>query len=121
MTRQMHLGGLALDGPGVHPLFPVGVILVDHLQRDRPAQRASVADPARHIGAITLDLHPPTASVTQLTAGQVAIYLLTLKPQACRQAFDDARQAGTVRFTGGGQLQGHTPRLRGKSALPPGG
>ncbi len=40
-ARQVHLGdGLRSDRPGAHALFPVGVVAVGDLQRDRAAERA---------------------------------------------------------------------------------
>ena len=41
-----------LHRPGIHPLFPVGEVAVVDLDRDRPAERASVPDPAGDVGAV---------------------------------------------------------------------
>ena len=44
--RQVHLRQLRLHRPRVHPLLPVGVVPVDHLERDRPAQRPPMPNAA---------------------------------------------------------------------------
>ncbi len=45
-TRQVHLVDLLVDGPRVHPLFPVRVVAVVDLQRDRTAERVPVTHAA---------------------------------------------------------------------------
>ena len=89
--RQVHLGGLGLDRPRVHPLFPVGEVAVVDLERDRAAERAAVADAGGDVGAVGLDLHAPAAAVAELAAREVAVERLAVElrgrragPRRCR-------------------------------------
>ena len=108
-AREVHLGDLLLDRPWAHPLFPVGVVAVGDLKRHRPAERAPVADAARHLRAIALDLHAPAAAVPELTACHVAVQLLGCQLEARGQALDDAGEAGAVRLAGGCHAERHGP------------
>src|SRR4051794_35920542 len=104
-ARQVHLGHLGLDRPRVHPLLPVGEVAVLHLQRDRAAERAPVADAGGDLRAVALDLHPSAAAVAQLAAGHVAVDRLAVELEAGGQALDDAREAGPVRLAGRDELE----------------
>src|SRR5436305_94257 len=110
-ARQVDLIDLLLHRPRAHALAPVGVVAVDDLQRDGPAERVAVADPAGDLGAVALDLHAPATTVAELAAGHVGVEILGRHLQAGRQALDDARQAGTMRLAGGYEAEGHGPSL----------
>ena len=95
-ARQMDLGHVGLDRPRVHPLFPVLVVAVGDLERDRAAQRAPVADPGGDRRGVLLDLHPPAAAVAELAAREVAVDRLLRELQARGQALHDRGQARPV-------------------------
>ena len=97
--------------PGAHALLPVGVVAVRHLQRDRAAERATVADAAGDLGGVALDLHPPAAAVAELAAGHVVVEILGAHAEARGQALDDAGQAGAVRLAGRYETERHAPSL----------
>ena len=59
-----------------------------------------MAHPARHLGAVTLDLHAPAAAVTELAAGHVAVDLLLGQLESGREPLDDAGEAGPVGLAG---------------------
>src|SRR5579884_1200357 len=112
----MHLGDLRFDGPGVHPLIPVGVVQVRDLERDRAAERPAVPDPAADRDAIALDLHPPAAAVAELPARQIAIDRVPVDLEARGKTVDDAGEAGAMGLAGGDQMQlGHLPGGYGRA------
>src|SRR5439155_5305931 len=90
------------------------------LHRDRPSERASVADPTDDLRAVALDLHAPPASVTELAARHVPVEILGRDLEARRQALEDARQARTVRLAGGCETKRHTLKLIAELSAPPG-
>ena len=104
---QVHLGQLRRDRPGIHPLLPVGVIAVDHLQRDRTPERPAVPDAGRDLHPVALDLHTAAAAVTELAASEIAVQRLAVELEPGGQTLDDAGEAGAVRLPGGGQFQAH--------------
>ena len=106
---QMHLGDRLLDGPRVHPLFPVGVVAVGDLERDRAAQRPAVPDARGDLGAVALDLHAPAAPVAELAAGHVPVQVLLGELQPGGKALYEACQAGAVRLAGGDKSELHGP------------
>ena len=75
-ARQVDLVDLGVDRPRVHPLLPVAVVAVVDPQRHRAAERAAVADPGDHVGAVLLDLHAPAAAVAELAPREVAVDVL---------------------------------------------
>lgn len=96
-ARQMRLLGLeAVDGPGVHALFPVGVVPVCDEERDRTAQGGAVAHAGAHLHRVALDLHPAPATVSQLAARHVAIHGSAIQGQPCGQTLDDRHEAGAM-------------------------
>ncbi len=104
-AREVNFGDVGLHRPRVHPLFPVGVVPVDHRQGDRTAERLPVAHSGRDFGGVALDLHPPAAAVAELATSHVGVDLVTVERQSRWQTFHDASQAGTVGFTGGYEAQ----------------
>ena len=110
--RQVHLGHLRVDRPRAHPLFPVRVVAVGDLQRDRAAERAPVADAGRDEGAVGLDLHAAAAAVAELAARHVAVDRLAVELEPGGQALDDAGQARAVGLARGDHPQRHVRRLR---------
>ena len=103
----MHLLDLAVDGPRVHPLLPVGEVAVADEDRHRAAKRPSVTDPRGHLGAVGLDLHAPAATVPELPPGQIAIQVLRRQLEAGRQPLEHRHETGAVRLAGGRETQGH--------------
>ena len=89
-AREVHLGHLGLDRPGVHPLLPVGVVAVGDLERDGATERAAVADARSDLGGVPLDLHAPAAAVTELSARHVAVDGLAVELEPRGQSLDDA-------------------------------
>jgi hypothetical protein len=120
-AREMDLGDLGLHRPRVHPLLPVGVVAVGHLQRDRAAEGAPVADARRDLRRVGLDLHPAAAAVAELAAREVAVEVLGGDLEAGRQALQDAGQARPVRLACGDEAEAHGPgTLRtGSRQVPP--
>ena len=106
-ARQVHLGHVGLDRPRVHPLFPVLVVAVGDLQRDRPAQRAPVAHAGGDLRGVLLDLHPAAAPVAELAARHVAVDRLLVELEARGQALHDRGQARPVRLPRGDDMQWH--------------
>ena len=106
-ARQVHRGDLGVDRPGVHALFPVGVVAIGDRQRDRTAERPAVTNARDDRGAVLLDLHAAAAAVTELAAGEVVVDVVGRQCEAGRHAFDHGDQAGTVRFAGGCEAQMH--------------
>ncbi len=106
-ARQVDLRDVLLDRPGVHPLLPVGVVAVGDLQRDRAAERASVADAGGDLGAVALDLHAPAAAVAELAARHVGVEVLGRQREARRQPLHEAGEARAVRLAGGDQSELH--------------
>ena len=117
-ARQVHLGDLGLDRPRVHPLFPVGEVAISDRERDRPAERAAVPDPAGDLGPVGLDLHPSPAPVPELPAREVAIDRVAIEPQTCRESLDHAGEPGAVRLPRGDQLECHPSCARGSAGAP---
>ena len=112
-ARQVNLGHIAVDRPRVHSLLPVGVVAVAHLKRDRPAERAAVPDPARHLDSVALDLHPTAAAMSELASLKVAVERVAVELEPGRHPLEDARQARAVRLAGGCEAERHcAPRLR---------
>src|SRR5262245_872656 len=69
--RQRHRlrplsGRLALRRPGAHPPRPVPVVDVADDERERRAERATVAESGEHLDAVLLDLLPRRAAVPLL-------------------------------------------------------
>ncbi len=91
--RQVRLLDLRVDGPGIHPLFPVRVVAVRDQDRDRAAERLSVPDPRPDLDRVALDLHPAATAVAELAARHVAVDPLPVEIEACGQALDDRDQA----------------------------
>src|SRR5439155_23287213 len=56
-----------------HDALPVHGIAVQDLERDRPAGRAALADPAGDANLVALDLLPRAASVAAVPAAQIRI------------------------------------------------
>ena len=106
-ARQVHLGHLGLDRPGVHPLLPVGVVAVDDAQGDGAAERAAVAHAGGDLGAVLLDLHTPAAAMAELATGEVGVDVLGTQLEAGRQALDDRGQPWTVGLAGGDEAKRH--------------
>ena len=119
-ARQMDLGHIGLDRPGIHALFPVLVVAVVHAQADRAAERAAMAHTGRNLGAVLFDLHAPAAPVTELAPGKVAVDVLGAQLQARRKALDDRGQPGTVGLAGGYKAQGHGRLSLQTAPVPPG-
>jgi hypothetical protein len=94
--REVNLVDLGVHGPRVHPLLPVGVVAVEDLQRDRPAEGPSVPDAARHLDAIALDLHAAAPAMAELPSAQVAVDRFAPDREAGGHALDDARQPRAV-------------------------
>ena len=63
-----------------------------------------MADAARHLDLVALDLHPPAAAVAELAAGKIAVERVAVELEAGRQPLDDAGQARAVRLAGGRQV-----------------
>ena len=87
-------------------------------QRDRAAERASVADAGGDLGGVALDLHTPAAAVAQLAPRHVGIDGRRVELQPGGQALDDAGEAGSVRLPGRDQAQRHACKLRGAGPEP---
>ncbi len=115
---QVNLGDLLIHRPGVHPLLPVGVVAVGDLQRDRTAERATVADACRDLGGVALDLHTPAATVPQLAARHVLVEVLGSNLKTRGQALDDAREPRPVRLTGCDQTERHVASLFAAPSQP---
>ena len=62
--------------PWAHPLLPVGVVAVGICSATGPPSVRPWRTPPVTCGAVALDLHPPTAAVTELATGHVAVDLL---------------------------------------------
>ncbi len=108
---QVDLRDVRLDRPRAHPLLPVGVVAVVHLQRDRPAKRSPMTYATGHYSAITLDLHPAATAVAELTTGEVAVDRLAVEHKTGRHALDDAGEPRAVGLAGGGHPKRH--RIQG--------
>ena len=82
------------DRPRVHPLFPVGVVAVVDLQRDRPAQRAPVTHAAvtGRCRARSSFARPRPWPSWRRAMSSVDRLALELEPR--RQPLDDARKPG---------------------------
>ena len=106
-ARQVHLVHLAVHRPGVHPLLPVRVVAVGHQQGHRAAERAAVADPGGHLGAVLLDLHAPAAAVAELAPREVAVDVLGAQLEAGRQALENGHEPGPVRLAGCCEAERH--------------
>ena len=117
-AREMHLGHVGLDGPGVHPLLPVLVVAVGDLEGDGAAERAAVADAGGDLGGVALDLHAPAAAVAELAPRHVVVDRLAVELEPGGQAFDDGGEAGPVALPGGDDAQRHA---RKRIETPPGG
>src|SRR5947208_16268386 len=75
-----------------------------------------MADAARDIGGVTLDLHAPAAPVAGLAASHVGVDGLAVELEARRDALDDAGQARAVRLARRDELQRHSaPESTGES------
>jgi hypothetical protein len=72
-ARRMDFLDFGVDGPGVHPLFPVRVVAVRDQHRDGAAKRAPVTHPGANLHRIGFDLHATAAPVTELTARHIAV------------------------------------------------
>src|SRR6476660_2015851 len=107
----MDLLDILLDGPGIHPLFPVGVVAVDDLQGDRTPEGAPVAHPAGDLGSVALDLHAAAATVSELASRHVDVDVLRGELEPRGQPLDDAGEAGTVRLSGGDEVERHGSKL----------
>ena len=78
-----------------------------------------MADAARHLGAVALDLHPAAAPVAELAALHVAPDRLWIERQARGQAFDDARQARAVGLAGSDEAEGRHASPHPIAGQPP--
>src|SRR5262249_37329253 len=110
-TREVNLGDIVCHRPRAHPLLPVGVIAVLHLNDDGTAERVAVADAAGDLGGVSLDLHPSPPAVAELAAREVRVQILGAHLQAGRQTLEYAGQAGSVRLAGGSETERHAPSL----------
>ena len=63
---------------------------------------------AGHLDLVALDLHPPTASVAELPAREVAVERVPVQLEPGGKSLEDAGEAGAVRLAG----RGHTERHR---------
>ena len=57
------------------------------------------------LGLVLFDFHAPAPAIALLTARQVVVDLFYIDRHPCRKAFNDSRQAGTMRFTGGKETE----------------
>ena len=62
-----------LDRVGAHHLDPLRPFGVADAQRDRAAERESVADAARDVERVLFELHARAAAVAELAAGEVGL------------------------------------------------
>ena len=66
--------------------------------------------PRDHRG-VALDLHAPSAAVTELAARELVVEVLGAKLEPGGQPLDDACEAGAVRLAGGYETERHAPSL----------
>jgi len=102
-ARKVDFGHLSLNRPRAHPLFPVFKVSIDHLQRYRPTEQATVADSSRYLGGVGFNLHPPTAAMAELAAREVTVKQAAVDLEPGWEPLDYARKAGAVGLSGGCQ------------------
>ena len=95
-------GQIAVPGPRplqiVQPLELV--VAVDHLQRDRAAERRVLPDARQDFHAIRLNPLPPAAPVAPLPTSQFDVDRIRLEGHAGRKSIHDRQQCLAVGFTG---------------------
>ena len=106
--------GLALGRPGAHPPRPVPVVAVADDERERRAERATVAEAGKHLDLVRLDLLARRAPVALLAAAQVRVDRRAVEHEPGRQARDDRDESRPVRLAGRCQLERHpaNPKAR---------
>src|SRR3954452_15572048 len=104
----MDLGHGRVDRPRVHPLLPVRVVAVVDPQRDRAAERTTVAHPGGHLGAVGLDLHAAAAAMAELAPREVAVDVLGPQLETGGEALHDRGQARAVRLPRCCEAERHT-------------
>ena len=92
---------LALGRPRAHPPRPVLVVAVADDERERRAERASVAEAGEHLDLVGLDLLARAAAVALLAAAQVGVDRVAVEQEPGGQAGDDRDERGPVRLAGG--------------------
>ena len=109
--RRVHAALLRLrriDVPRIHRSTPVFEIAVANGDGDRRSERLAATDAAGDFRLVVLDLHPPTAPVAMLAAGEIAVDALAIEAHARRHAADDDRELRAVGFAGRRECEPHS-------------
>src|SRR5436190_15200050 len=100
-TRERHLLRalalrLALGRPRAHPPRPVLVVAVPDDERERRAERATLAQAGEHLDLVRLDLLPGAAAVALLAPPQICVDRVAVEDEPRGQAADDRDERGPV-------------------------
>ena len=80
----------------VHRLLPVLPVAIADEHRDRAAERDTLADAAKDLRRVGLDLHAPAAAIAQLSAPQVVCEQVLIDRQARWQSVDRCQEGLSV-------------------------
>src|SRR4029079_11812392 len=98
---------LALRGPGAHPPRPVPVVAVADDERERRAERPSLAEAGERLDLVGLDLLARRAAVALLAAAEVGVDRGLVEHEPRGQSRDDRDERRAVRLAGRGELEIH--------------
>ncbi len=88
------------------------MIAVTDDERQRRAERATVAQAGEDLHLVGLDLLAGTSAVALLAAAQVVVDHLAVEDETCRQPGDHGHERGTVRLAGGDEAESAHARER---------
>ena len=77
------------------------VVAVDHLQRDRAAERHALPHAGQNVDRVGLDPLPPAAAIAALPPPQLDVDRLDVDRHAGRKAVDQRDERLAVRFASG--------------------